>query len=323
MVDVTVIIPNWNGKDLLSSCLQALKNQTYDDYEIIVVDNGSSDGSIDYLKSHFPDVHLIINADNRGFAASTNQGIRAMSSRYVATLNNDVEVTRDWLAQLVTAMQQGNDVGMCASKMLFTHQPERINSAGVAIDRAGIAWDRLGGTLNGGEASVPDEVFGPCAGAALYRRAMLEEIGLFDENFFAYMEDLDLAWRGRRAGWRCLYVPKARVLHRHSATGKEGSPFKSFHLGRNKVWLLLKNYPWRALWYCVPLVIIYDLAALSYALLARRDLHALRGRLAALLQIRQIWRERSPRDLCHATDIALLELPVWPWQVIRRYRHLW
>ena len=195
---------------------------------------------------------------NLGFAAAINKGIHASSSRYVVSLNNDTEPDPGWLAALVSAAERDPTVGMCASKMLFADRPGMINSTGICVDRAGIAWDRRGGEADDGREIEPVEVFGPCGGAALYRRAMLEEIGMFDERFFAYLEDVDIAWRGRQAGWRCLCVPAARVLHRHSATGKEGSPFKSFHLGRNKVWLLLKNYPVQRLWRYVPAVLLYD-----------------------------------------------------------------
>lgn len=330
MAETTVVIPNWNGRHLLGRCLRALRAQTYQDFAVVVVDNGSTDGSVAYLREHFPEVQIIANEKNRGFAAATNQGIRApggpRASRFVATLNNDTEVDPSWLAALVAAMETEMEsapgVGMCASAMLFAHRPEMINSAGIAVDRAGIAWDRLGGAPVAALGDAPVEVFGPCAGGALYRRAMLEEIGLFDEDFFAYMEDVDLAWRARAAGWRCLFAPQARLLHHHSATGKEGSPFKSFHLGRNKVWLLLKNYPARELWHHAPLALLYDLAAVLYALLARRDVHALRGRLAGWRAALRMWRKRPRRDPTRAADIDLLAPLVWPWRVSRRYRHI-
>jgi GT2 family glycosyltransferase len=164
---------------------------------------------------------------------------------------------------------------------------------------------------------------------------MLQEVGLFDEDFFAYLEDVDLAWRARRLGWRCLYVPAARVLHRHSATSQEGSPFKSFHLGRNKVWLVAKNYPFRLLWYVVPLVVLYDLAAVLYALVARRDVHALRGRLAGLRTVGKMRVKRRHAAIRAATagpvlgsgrvgrqDLSWLERPPLPWRIPHRYTHL-
>lgn len=323
MAKVAVVIPNWNGRHLLSRCLNALQAQTYPDVAIVVVDNASADGSVAYLREHFPAVQIIANAENRGFAVPTNQGIRATQSLYVATLNNDTEVAPEWLAALVAAMESAPDVGMCASKMLFAHRPDMVNSAGIAVDRAGIAWDRLGGTLDVPTEQAHAEIFGPCAGAALYRRVMLDEVGLFDEDFFAYLEDVDLAWRARIAGWRCLYVPQARVLHHHSATGHEGSPFKSFHLGRNKVWVLLKNYPFRQLGLMALLAWGYDFAAVFYAGVARKDVHALRGRLAGWLRARRMWRKRpSLNTHMQRLDIAYLEPLTLPWKVSQRYQHL-
>ena len=203
-----------------------------------------------------------------------------------------------------------------------------INSAGIALDPVGIAWDRLGGLPDDPGEREPVEVFGPCAGAALYRRAMLEQIGLFDEDFFAYLEDVDLAWRARLAGWRCLYAPAARVYHAHSATGVEGSPFKSRLLARNKVWLIAKNYgPNGCLLAHLPLILLYDLAAVAFALLARGDVHSLLGRIDGILGLPRVWRKRlavqalaqsnrgSPWH-CH------LEPLVWPWRVPLRYRHI-
>jgi GT2 family glycosyltransferase len=215
------------------------------------------------------------------------------------------------------------------SKMMFADRPTMINSTGLCVDRAAIVWDRRGGEIEDGREAEPIEVFGPSAGAALYRREMLLEVGLFDEEFFAYLEDADLAWRARRHGWRCLYVPDARVLHRHSATGGEGSPFKSFHLGRNKVWMVVKNYPFRSLWYVFPMVLLYDAAAVLYALVALRDVHALRGRLAALRGVRRMWakRRQAASETTHADnesdlDVSWLERPPSPWRVLERYAHL-
>lgn len=319
---VAVVIPTWNGLSLLQRCLASLYEQSFDDFEILVVDNHSLDGTVAWLAETYPEVRVIVNQANLGFALAINQGIRASSSRYVVTLNNDTQVAPGWLAALVAAAEGNARVGSCASKMLFAHRPQMVNSAGICLDRVGIAWDRLGGTPDDPEERALLEIFGPCAGAALYRRAMLDEIGLFDEDFFAYMEDVDLAWRARSAGWISVFVPQARVLHHHSATGKEGSPFKNFQLGRNKVWLIVKNYPVRQLWYYLPLVILYDLAAVLFALLSRRDIHALRGRLAGLWGFVKMWRKRLPPHAGPRLDVVFLSPPVWPWQVPLRYRHI-
>lgn len=319
---VTIVIPNWNGRTLLAACLRSLAGQTFTDYEIIVVDNGSTDGSVEWLKANYPSIRLIANPTNRGFAAAVNQGICASASPYVATLNNDTEATSAWLAALVQAAEDDPRTGMCASKMLFADRPRLINSTGICVDRAGIAWDRRGGEPDDEQETRPVEVFGPCAGAALYRRAMLDEIGLFDEDFFAYLEDVDLAWRARRAGWRCLYVPAAQVYHCHSATSHEGSPFKSFYRGRNKIWLVVKNYPFRQLGLYAPLVVLYDLMAAAFALIAQGDIHALRGRLASLAGLKKMWDKRRRLAMAQRRDLEWLAPLQAPWRIPARYQHL-
>jgi len=323
---VQVIIPNWNGRHLLPRCLRALSAQSFSDFSVTVVDNGSTDGSVAWLREHAPSVRVIANAVNQGFAAAVNQGIRASEGEYVATLNNDTEPEPGWLEALVAAADSDDRVGMCASKMLFTDCPHVINSAGICIDPAGITWDRQGGETDDPSDEKVVEIFGPCAGAALYRRAMFEEIGLFDEDFFAYLEDVDLAWRARLAGWRAVYVPLARVYHLHSGTLGEGSPLKSFLLGRNKVWLIAKNYPmpWLALY--LPVILLYDLGAVLYALLVRRDVYALRGRWVGLTRLPQVWPKRwrvqAMRRISTREWRRLLSPLEPPWKVPERYRHL-
>lgn len=281
MSQVSVVIVNWNGKHLLQRCLPAVLAQDFQDYEVVVLDNGSHDGSADWLTAHYPTVRLLRSEQNLGFAGGNNLAIRETSSPYLAALNNDALPAAGWLRELVQAMDACPDVGMCASKMVCADDPTRIDSCGIQVDRAGIAWERHAGEPDDSSEQVPCLVFGPCAGAALYRRAMLDQVGLFDPDYFAYYEDVDLAWRAQRAGWRCLYVPSARVVHHHSSTGREGSPFKQYHLGRNKWWTLIKNYPWPGWLWHLPVILGYDTAAWAYALL-QGDIHPLRGRLAAL-----------------------------------------
>jgi GT2 family glycosyltransferase len=205
---VSLIILNWNGRPYLEGCLSSVMAQTYPDFEAVLVDNGSTDGSAEFVAQRFPQVHIIRHDENLGFAAGNNTAIRATQSPYVATLNNNAQVESTWLAKLGKAMEADDQVGMCASKMLYAHQPHVIDSAGLSPDVAGIAWNRRRGERDRGDDAGPREVFGACAGAALYRRATLNQIGLFDEDFFAYLEDADLAWRARpitstlpRVGW--------------------------------------------------------------------------------------------------------------------------
>ncbi len=318
---VTVVILNWNGWSFLGPCLRALEAQTYTDFEAVVVDNGSSDGSAERIGELFPLVRLIRNAENRGFAAANNQAIRATTTDYVATLNNDTEVDPGWLQALVEAADADAGVGAVASKMVFQHAPDIINSCGIALDRAGIAWDLYGGQPTASVMSA-QEVFGACAGAALYRRAMLDDIGLFDEDFFAYMEDVDLAWRARIAGWRAVLAPNALVRHVHSGTLGDSSPRKRFLLGRNKVWLIAKCLPARDAWSLL-IAGVYDLGAIVFRARAG-DWSALASRAAGLVGLPHMLAKRpaihgNPRGQRPAVRYDPLAAP---WRVQDRYRHL-
>ncbi|MBU0705404.1 MAG: glycosyltransferase family 2 protein [Chloroflexi bacterium] len=325
---VSVVILNWNGRRYLDDCFTSLQAQTYADFEIILVDNGSTDGSVEWMAEHFPQVRMICNETNLGFAAGNNQAIRVSQAEFIVTLNNDTRVEPDWLASLVAVAEEDPTVGMCASKMLFADRPEIINSTGINLDPVGIAWDRRGGEPDDGQETEPVEIFGPCAGAALYRRTMLDQIGLFDERFFAYLEDVDLAWRARLAGFRCLYVPQARVYHVHSATAGESSPFKNRLLGRNKVWVIAKNYgPGGWLLLYLPLIVLYDLAAVLYALVVRRDISSLQGRLEGLRGLPGVWRRRREVQALRRENRGQpwhrhLSPLIPPWRVPARYRHL-
>lgn len=301
---VSVIIVNWNGRYWLEQCLPTLQNQTSNNFEIIIVDNGSTDGSDLWLQTEWTEVRLISLPQNIGFARANNIGIEASQSPYIATLNNDTLVAQDWLAQMLTAVT-APDIGMVACQMRQWQRPEQIDSAGIELDWAGIGWNR---GLNQPVAhhQVSQEVFGPCAGAALYRRQMLDEIGYFDEDFFAYYEDVDLAWRAQHAGWRCVYQPTAQVYHWHSATASQAMPFKTFLLGRNKVWTILKNYPWPAIMWTWPLILGYDSVAIIYQCWQQRNLAALRGRLAGLTNAPSMWAKRSsPHTICPAYMIPV------------------
>jgi GT2 family glycosyltransferase len=324
MTYVDVVIVNWNGRKYLAPCLDALACQTFTDFQVWLVDNGSTDGSVDFLRTYYPHIHLICNAENRGFAAANNQAICAGNSRYVATLNNDTTVDPGWLKALTGVLDENPQAGMAASLMLFADRPEIVNSAGIGVDRVGIAWDLQGGGSVSSYDTHPVPVFGACAGAALYRRAMLDEIGLFDEDFFAYLEDVDLAWRAQWAGWQALFVPQARVLHHHSATAGEGSPFKNRLLGRNKVWLIAKNYPAPQVWLYLPFIVGYDMAAVFYALLTRREGSALIGRIEGLWGLRRAWAKRRvlKKQIQPANILAMLTQTELPSHVLRRYRHL-
>jgi GT2 family glycosyltransferase len=323
---VSVVVVNWNGLRHLRACLEALAGQTCGEFETVVVDNGSSDGSDAVVARDFPRVRLLCNAENRGFSLAVNQAIAATRTPLVALLNNDAVAEPDWLAALLSAAEKSPECGAFAGLLRFADRPALVNSAGIALDRTGIAWDRLGGAPIAAAARA-EEIFGACGGAALYRRQMLEEIGPFDGDFFAYLEDVDLAWRAQLAGWRCRYVPTARATHVHSATAGEGSPFKNFLLGRNKIWTVVKNYPTHELLAYFPLVLAYDLASAPFRAFARGDASAFRGRLAALRALprflakrRAVQARATPEGRAQAW--RLMQPVELPWRVPRRYAHL-
>ena len=241
---VDIVIPNLNGRHMLVGCLDSIRRQTWGDWRVSVVDNGSTDGSADWLRAHHPEVQLIALAENTGFSPAVNLGIRAGSRPLVFLLNNDTELAADCLEELVRAAQAQPDHAFFAPRMLSFHQRHLLDGAGEGYLRGGAGY-RLG-TL---EADGPPydrarEVFGACAGAALYRREPFTALGWFDDAFFAYLEDVDLNLRAGRAGLCCRYVPEARVYHIGSATS--GSKFNDLTIRlstRNSLWVLAKNYP--------------------------------------------------------------------------------
>ncbi len=318
MPRVSLIIVNWNGRHLLTQCLPGVFCQSFDDYEVVLFDNGSTDGSIEWVEANFGQVRVLRSQRNLGFARGNNEAIRATTGEYVATLNNDAVPDFEWLTAMVQAAESSPQVGMCAAKMVRAHDQTVMDACGIVVDRAGIAWNRYAGERERPEKD-PYPVFGPCAGAALYRRTMLEQVGLFDESYFMYYEDVDLAWRAQRAGWQCLYVPTARVVHRHSGTAGEGSPLKGYLLGRNKVWTLVKNYPCPDLAFNMPLILAYDTAAWLYALL-HGDPNPLRGRLAALRELPDFLKKRRAVQ-SHGRRVPLAP-PVNPWKAWRRQASL-
>lgn len=304
---VSIVIANWNGRSWLAQCLPTLQRQTFTDFEIIIVDNGSTDGSVAWLTDNWPDVRVIPLKMNLGFAAANNVGMRAARGRFIVTLNNDTLAEPDWLAAMVTAVA-APDVGMVAAKILVWNNPDVLDSTGIEVDVTGTAWNRGDGLP--ADTLFSAEVFGPSGAAALYRREMLAQIGLFDEDFFAYYEDVDLAWRARRAGWRCVYAAEAQINHWHSATGGQNLPLKAFFLGRNRVWCLLKNYAWPTLLWTAPLLLFYDTLAGVAQSLRLRDIAPLHGRWQAWLTARHMWRKRIPE--AHSVSLhppQLLQLP--------------
>ena len=241
------MVVNWNRKELLRACLASLERQTGVSFETIVVDNGSSDGSADAAESEFG-VRVIRNTENRGFCAANNQGIAAASGEFIALLNNDAEAETGWLAALYRACIRSDDTGMAASKILVWEDPRRIDKAGHLIFPDGQNRGRGAGSLDQGQFDGEEEVLWPDGCAAMYRKRMLEEIGGFDEDFFAYGDDAELGLRARIAGWKCVYAPRAVVRHHRGATLGKDSGRRLELIERNRVLLAAKLFPWSLLW---------------------------------------------------------------------------
>lgn len=245
---VSVVIVNWNGRRYVEACVTSALDQTYAPVEVLVVDNGSTDGSAPLLKEQFADRVLLLEKDkNYGFAEGVNIGIRAARGRYIALLNNDAIAGPDWIAAMVTAIESKAPVGMCACKILFYHTPKIIDKVGHLMYPDGLNVGRGLGEADHGQFDRPEEALFPDGCAALYKRELFEDVGLFDDQFFAYGDDADLGMRARWMGWECLYVPTAVVHHVHSATLGKYSPQKAFLVERNRVWLAVKIFPLRVL----------------------------------------------------------------------------
>jgi GT2 family glycosyltransferase len=241
---VSVVIPNLNGRDILAHCLVSLEQQRFKDFEVIVVDNGSTDDSVSNVRNGFPWVGKIIeNPSNLGFARACNQGIEASSGEYVALLNNDTEAHPAWLEELVRSADANPGVGMLASKTLMFDRRDVIDTTGHLFYPDGLNRGRGRLEADSGQYDDETDVFFPSGCAALYRMSMFKEIGLFDEHHFAYGDDTDVGIRGRIAGWTCLFVPTAIVYHRYSMTTGEYSKTKAFLVERNRVWIVWKYFP--------------------------------------------------------------------------------
>jgi GT2 family glycosyltransferase len=237
----SIIIPNWNGAHHLPTCLDSLRPQSYPDFEVIVVDNGSTDGSLELLERDYPEVRVVALPENRGFAGGVNAGIREAQGKIIAVFNNDAEADPRWLEELAEALARHPEAGMVTPKVLLFDQRDVIHTTGDFYGVDGVPGNRGVWRQDEGQFDREEYVFGAAGVAAAYRRAMLDEVGLFDEDLFFLCEDVDLAWRAQLAGWKCVYVPQAVVYHKLSATG--GGRIASYYCGRNFILVIAKNYP--------------------------------------------------------------------------------
>lgn len=241
----SIIIPHWNGAHHLPDCFDSLRRQTLDAFEVLLVDNASTDATFEVL-ARYPEVKVIALERNFGFTGACNAGFRRARGTYQVLLNNDTAADPEWLASLACAFADYPDAGFVASKMLLFDRRDTFHTAGDYVTLDGLAHNRGVWERDAGQFDAPAYVFSACGGSAAYRKTLLDAVGLLDDDFFFSFEDVDLAWRAQLAGWRCLYQPRAVVYHKLKASG--GGATASFYDARNRLWTLAKNYPadlWR------------------------------------------------------------------------------
>jgi GT2 family glycosyltransferase len=317
---LSVIVVSYRKGPLLEECLlsaRAALRQVDGATELILVLNGASPDEPVIDEEFIASVDVVYEPENIGFAPAVAEGIRRSKSEWIALLNDDALAEPHLFASMLAGGSSASDIGSVAAQMRFFDRPEVLNSAGIDVDRLGVAYDRLLGEPVSKSESEPVEVFGASGGAAMYRRAMLEEIGGFDESFFAYLEDVDVAWRARMHGWRCLYVPDAVVTHHHSTTLGHGSSRKHFLVGRNRVRLLAKNASSAQLRRYALWILAQDLAYVCFIALTQLTLAPLSGRLAGLREWRRYrragaaGRQAIPLARVSGVRAALRRQKVW------------
>jgi len=317
---VTVIVLTWNGRHLLGMCLDALLDQTYPKVEVIVVDNASSDGTKAFLQAHYGQwVQVVSLPQNRGYAHGNNVGFSVARGEFLVTLNNDTRVQPDWLQALVEAAKGSERVGICASKQVRMDDPDTIDSVGIGIHPNGDSWNVGAGEKDRGQYNHPMEVFGASGASAFYRRSALREVGVFDEDFFAYEEEFDLCWRMRLMGWRCLYVPGAVLGHKGGASIARRPGLRDYLRARNRIFCIIKNYPSSLFPEAMPCLIRCELWNLYLATVRRQTFRAW-ARLDALKLFPRMLAKRRAIQRCRRMGKdefrAWLDVAMRPLEVI-------
>ena len=299
---VSVVIPSWNGRQQLGGVLESLEAQRFGDFEAIVVDNGSTDGSLEYLADEWPWVRVLALETNRGFAGAVNAGIAAGRSEYVALLNNDVELEPGWLEATTAVLAREPETASVASKLLEWSRRNVLDGAGDLVGWDGYCVRRGKGQRDRGQYDESPKVLSACAAAALYRRGALDEVGPFDERFFAYIEDVDWGLRAQLAGWDCSYEPTAVAYHVGGESSSRIAGFELFQCHRNILLMMVKDFPAPALFAFVPWAVVRRFGSLvrAYlrgdAALLLRAWRAAGAELPAALEARRAIQSARKRD---------------------------
>lgn len=269
MIDVSIIIVTWNAGKFIKDCLDSVFGQDLQNYEVIVVDNNSSDASLEIIRAYLPKLELIENKKNEGFCLANNQGISRAKGKYLFTLNSDIVLEKDYIRRLKDYLSQNSKLGMAQGRILRMDR-KTVDTLGLCLSRTRRLFNVADGTADSSRYDQVQEIFGPCAAAALYKRELLNDIKIedeyFDNDFFFLVEDFDIAWRARNKGWRAIYVPSARCYHyRHSS--EHNLLFKQYLSFRNRYFMLIKNENWKTALLGAPYFFIYDLPRLFFLLL--------------------------------------------------------
>jgi len=302
MPEMTVIIVNWNGKHFLDDCLGALRRQTFRDFETIFVDNGSSDGSADYVRTQFPEVKLVALPENRGFTGGNIAGYEHASGNLIILLNNDTEAHPAWLEEVHKASLQFSHAGSFASKMMYFDSRERIENCGFALATTGMTVDLGRDEPDGPSWTISREVFGACGGAVAYRRSMLDDIGFLDPDFFMVYEDVDLSFRAQLRGYSCVYIPTAIVFHRYRATLGTRPARQVFYSQRNIEFVYLKNMPLGLMLRSALQRLLYEIGAGFYFAKSGTGAAFIRGKLDVIRHFPTLWRKR--REIQRAKTVG-------------------
>jgi GT2 family glycosyltransferase len=310
---VTVIIVNFNGGDIICQCLAALAQQSFQDFVTVVVDNNSSDGSVAAIRAQYPQVEVLALKANAGFAGGVNHALRTHApGPLVALLNPDAFPAVDWLENLVATADRHPEFAAFGSRMYSDADQQHLDGVGDAYHVSGLPWRRGHGCANTARHDSAREIFAPCAAAALYRRSALEAVGLLDEEYFLYAEDVDLGFRLRLAGYRALYVPLASIQHIGSAFVGRNSDFQIYHGHRNLVWVFVKNMPGVLFWLFLPLHIALNVVTLVWFSLRGKGGLVLRAKRDAIRGIPHYWAKRkSVQDHRKASIWAILRQLSW------------
>jgi GT2 family glycosyltransferase len=305
---LTVGIATYDGRQLLEIVLPSLQRQVFRDFRVVVVDDASSDDTVQWLGAHWPEVQVVVHPRNLGVTAALNSCLRAGSSQLVALLNNDVELDPGCLAELVRTLGEHPEAGVACGKLLDYNRRELLDGAGDLYTWGGEANRRGQGMPDTGQYDRPQEIFSACGATAVYRRAALEQLGPFDERFFANYEDVDWCFRAQLAGWRCRYAPAAVAYHMGSATlGKGASDFALYHNWRNAIWVVAKNYPARALFSHAHQLLFVQARNLALAARRRRVSLWLRVWRDALAAMPAVLRDRRRVQRSRTRSLAELD----------------